>query len=191
MKKRVRSAPSRHGQRAGAAGGDAKRQPGSETTAHGSLSHVNSQGEAQMVDVSEKNVTSRIARASGHIVMQSATLAAIEGNQIAKGDVLTVAKIAGILAAKRTSDLIPLCHPVPLTVVEVTLSPDRALPGIHVEAVARTTAQTGVEMEAITAVCIALVTVYDMAKAMDRGMVIGQVCLQAKSGGKSGTWTRS
>jgi cyclic pyranopterin phosphate synthase len=191
MKKRARSTRSQSGRRSSAPRAGVDDHAESEGAANVSLSHVNSHGEAQMVDVSEKNVTSRIARASGYIVMQAATLAAIEANQIAKGDVLTVAKIAGILAAKRTSDLIPLCHPVPLTVVEVTLSPDRALPGIHVEAVARTSAQTGVEMEAITAVSIALITVYDMAKAMDRGMVIGQVCLQAKSGGKSGTWTRS
>ena len=141
-----------------------------------------------MVDVSQKPDTERVARATGQIRMQPETLAAIRGNLLAKGDVLTVARIAGVLAAKHTSDLIPLCHPLPLTDVQVVLTPDDAIPGLHCEATARTVGKTGVEMEAITAVAIALVTVYDMAKAIDRGMSISDIRLLEKAGGRSGHW---
>jgi cyclic pyranopterin phosphate synthase len=139
-----------------------------------------------MVDVSGKPETARRATARGVIRMSQATLDAIRRNQIRKGDVLGVARIAGVMAAKRTADLIPLCHPLPLHDVQLTIEPDASLPGVRAEATVATSAKTGVEMEAITAVTIALVTVYDMAKAMDRGMVIGDIVVVAKSGGQSG-----
>jgi cyclic pyranopterin phosphate synthase len=143
-----------------------------------------------MVDVSAKPATERVARATGNIRMRAATLRAIRDDTLAKGDVLTVAKIAGILAAKRTAELVPLCHPLPLGDVQIVLSLDDTLPGVRVDATARTTAPTGVEMEAIVAVSLCLVTVYDMAKSVDREMVIGDVMLVEKSGGRSGRWTR-
>jgi cyclic pyranopterin phosphate synthase len=152
----------------------------------GELSHVGSTGEARMVDVSAKPETARRATAQGSIRMSSAALEAIRRNQIQKGDVLGVARLAGIMAAKRTSELIPLCHPLPIHDVQVTIDLDKALPGLRAEASVATSAKTGVEMEAITAVAIALVTVYDMAKAIDRAMVIGDIKLVAKSGGQSG-----
>ena len=139
-----------------------------------------------MVDVSAKPETHRRAVARGSIRMSAATLEAIRRNQIQKGDVLGVARVAGIMAAKRTAELIPLCHPLPIHDVQIELTADEALPGIRAEASVATSAKTGVEMEAITAVAIALVTVYDMAKAMDREMVIGDIVLAAKSGGLSG-----
>lgn len=139
-----------------------------------------------MVDVSGKPATERFARATGSIRMKPDTLTAIQQNALVKGDVLGVAKIAGILAAKRTADLIPLCHPISLTDVQVTLSLDKSLPGVTCEATTRTTGQTGVEMEAITAVVVSLTTVYDMAKSIDRGMVITDVRLLEKAGGRSG-----
>jgi cyclic pyranopterin phosphate synthase len=139
-----------------------------------------------MVDVSSKPDTVRRAVARGTIRMKPATLDAIRRNQMRKGDVLGVARIAGVMAAKRTSELIPLCHSIPIHDVQVAISPDDVLPGLRVEATVVTTGKTGVEMEAITAVTIALVTIYDMAKAMDRGMVIGDIFLVAKSGGRSG-----
>ncbi|MDE3152626.1 MAG: cyclic pyranopterin monophosphate synthase MoaC [Gemmatimonadota bacterium] len=154
------------------------------------LSHVDSSGQARMVDVSGKPVTARTARAAGSIRMAPATLDAIVANTVAKGDVLGVARVAAIMAAKRTADLVPLCHPLPLDDVQIRLSPDPSLPGIQAEATATTSARTGVEMEAIVAVTIALVTVYDMTKAMDREMVIGEVRLLAKTGGQKGDWTR-
>jgi cyclic pyranopterin phosphate synthase len=144
-----------------------------------------------MVDVTEKPVTARYARATGSIRMKAETLDAIRRNQVAKGDVLSVAKVAGVLAAKRTAELIPLCHSLPLSDIQVELTLDDALPGVRCEAAARTNSQTGVEMEAITAVAISLVTVYDMAKAMDRDMSICDICLQEKEGGRSGSWKRS
>jgi cyclic pyranopterin phosphate synthase len=150
------------------------------------LTHVGPGGEARMVDVSAKRDTARRATARGSIRMSPATLDAIRRNQIRKGDVLAVARIAGILAAKRTADLIPLCHPLPLHDLQLSIEPDESLPGLRVEATAATSAKTGVEMEAITAVAIALVTIYDMAKAIDRGMIIGDISLVAKSGGQSG-----
>ena len=155
------------------------------------LSHVGPDGEARMVDVSAKPVTTRTARAGGVIRMAPATLDAIQAQSLKKGDVLGVARVAGIMAAKRTADLIPLCHPLRLDDVQVILTPDPTLPGIRAEATARTTGRTGVEMEAIVAVSIALVTVYDMAKAMDRGMTIGEVALLAKTGGQSGDFARA
>jgi len=155
------------------------------------LSHIDAEGRARMVDVSAKPVSARWARATGSIRMRPATLAAIRSNNVAKGDVLGVARIAGIMAAKRTSELIPLCHPIPLTDVTVDITFDDGLPGLHVEATARTAAQTGVEMEALVAVSVTLVTVYDMAKAVDRSMVIGEISLAEKVGGRSGHWVRS
>lgn len=156
----------------------------------GELSHADSTGQARMVDVSEKPVTARYARATGCIRMKAETLDAIRRNSLAKGDVLSVAKVAGVLAAKRTADLIPLCHSLPLSDILVELTLDDALPGVRCEATARTNAQTGVEMEAITAVAISLVTVYDMAKAIDRAMSISDISLQEKSGGMTGSWNR-
>lgn len=153
------------------------------------LTHVDANGAARMVDVSAKAETERHATAEGAIRMASETLAAIRANSIAKGDVLGTAKLAGIMAAKRTADLIPLCHPLPLTDVQVELDADDSLPGVRVRSTARTTWKTGVEMEALVAASVALLTVYDMAKAADRGMTIEHVRLTAKSGGRSGSWT--
>ena len=154
------------------------------------LTHVDSAGEARMVDVSAKPATARIARASGRIEMNRAAFDAIRENQVAKGDVLSVARIAGIMAAKRTAELVPLCHQIPLSDVEIAISAVSDLPGYEVEATARTTAATGVEMEAIVAVSLSLITIYDMAKALDREMKIGQVVLLEKRGGRSGDWKR-
>jgi cyclic pyranopterin phosphate synthase len=154
------------------------------------LSHIGPDGEARMVDVSAKDVTERVARAAGAIRMKPETLAAIRENSIVKGNVVATAKIAGVLAAKRTPELIPLCHSLPLTNVEVAITPDEALPGLRCEATVKTAGKTGVEMEAITAVAVALITVYDMAKAVDRDMSITDICLLEKAGGRSGTWKR-
>ncbi|MDE3172209.1 MAG: cyclic pyranopterin monophosphate synthase MoaC [Gemmatimonadota bacterium] len=154
------------------------------------LSHVGPEGNARMVDVSGKPVTLRTARAAGQIRMARATLEAIQANALKKGDVLGVARVAGVMAAKRTAGLIPLCHPVPLDDLQVSLTPDPDLPGIRAEATARSTGRTGVEMEAIVAVTLALVTVYDMAKAADREMVIGEVRLVEKTGGQRGDYAR-
>ena len=154
------------------------------------LSHVNSAGEASMVDVGGKALTERVARARGSITMRRETLAAIKANTLKKGDVLAVARVAGILAAKRTPDLIPLCHPIPLTDVQVDLRADESLPGIIAEATARATWKTGVEMEALTAVTVSLLTIYDMAKSLDRGMELNDISLLQKSGGKLGDWSR-
>lgn len=154
------------------------------------LSHVDAEGRARMVDVTAKDETHRVARAAGAIKMKAATLDAIRGNQIAKGDVLGVARIAGIMAAKRTAELIPLCHPLPLHDIDVRLTLDSSLPGVRVDATSQTVARTGVEMEALTAVSVALLTVYDMAKAMDRDMIITDIVLLAKTGGKDGRWSR-
>lgn len=144
-----------------------------------------------MVDVSEKADTARVARASGAIVMARDTLDAIAENRMKKGDVLAAARLAGIMGAKRTADLIPLCHNISLTDVSIDIDVDDSLPGLRVSATAATVGKTGVEMEALTAVAVALLTVYDMAKAMDRGMTIGQIELLEKSGGKSGDWKRA
>jgi cyclic pyranopterin monophosphate synthase len=152
------------------------------------LTHVDAQGAARMVDVSAKAETVRTARARGSIRMNLDALAAIRSQTIAKGDVLSVARLAGIMAAKRTSDLVPLCHPLLLDDVQVELDLDPKLPGIVAESAVRTTGKTGVEMEAIIAVTVALVTVYDMAKSLDRSMVIGDISLVEKTGGRSGTY---
>jgi cyclic pyranopterin monophosphate synthase len=143
-----------------------------------------------MVDVSEKTDTRRVARATGVIVMTSEALDAIAENRMKKGDVLSVARIAGIMAAKRTAELIPLCHNIPLSDVTVDLEADPSLPGVRATAMAVTVGKTGVEMEALTAVAVALLTIYDMAKSMDRGMTIGEISLSSKSGGRSGDWNR-
>jgi cyclic pyranopterin phosphate synthase len=154
------------------------------------LSHTDEHGKARMVDVSEKPDTQRMAAAAGSIRMSRETLAAIVENRIKKGDVLTVARVAGIMAAKRTAELIPLCHNIPLSDVQVELEPDDSLPGIRATGSAVTVGKTGVEMEALTAVAVALLTIYDMAKAIDRGMIIESVGLTSKSGGRSADWTR-
>ena len=154
------------------------------------LSHIRASGEAHMVDVSAKAETTRIARARGRVIMAPGTLAIARDGQAKKGDVFGVARVAGFMAAKKTSDLIPLCHPLPLSGLSVEITPDDALPGVIVEAEARVTGRTGVEMEALTAVSVACLTIYDMLKAVDRGMRIDGVELVAKSGGKSGDWRR-
>jgi cyclic pyranopterin phosphate synthase len=155
------------------------------------LTHLAAAGEARMVDVSEKPVTERSARAVGRISMRKETLdLALSGNA-KKGDVFAAARIAGILAAKKTADLIPLCHPLALTHISVDVEPDAALPGIKVSARAKIAGQTGVEMEALTAVAVACLTIYDMLKAADREMRIEAIELVAKAGGKSGTFQRS
>jgi cyclic pyranopterin phosphate synthase len=143
-----------------------------------------------MVDVGGKPETARTARAEGSITMSADALAAIERNAVSKGDVMATARIAGIMAAKKTADLIPLCHPLPLTDAGVDLEVDHSLPGLRVTAWASTHGRTGVEMEAMTAVAVALLTVYDMAKALDKGMEISGVRLVEKRGGKSGAWKR-
>lgn len=153
------------------------------------LSHLDRQGQAQMVDVSAKPVTAREAIAVGCVTMQPQTLAQIEAGNAPKGDVLGTARIAGIMAAKQTASLIPLCHPLPLSKVEVLITPDHALPGYQIQATVKTKAETGVEMEALTAVSVAALTLYDMAKALEKSMVIGNLHLVQKTGGKSGRWT--
>lgn len=150
------------------------------------LTHVDDQGRARMVDVTEKDDTHRIAVARGEVLMRPETLRLVAQNQIAKGDVLTVAQIAGIMAAKQTSQLIPMCHPLMLTGIEVRLSLNEAESKVEIEAAVSTTGKTGVEMEALTAVTVAALTVYDMCKAVDRGMHIQAVRLARKSGGRSG-----
>lgn len=155
------------------------------------LTHIDADGRAVMVDVSDKAVTSREAVAQGRIVMDPATLALALSGGGAKGDVRVVAEIAGVMAAKRTSDLIPMCHPLMLTKVKVSVSPSDDGSGLGVTALVRTTGQTGVEMEALTAVTTALLTLYDMLKAVDRGMIIEGVGLVRKSGGASGDWVRA
>jgi cyclic pyranopterin phosphate synthase len=155
-----------------------------------SLSHTDGSGRARMVDISGKDASARYARASGAIRMASSTLDAIRGNALKKGDVLSVARIAGIMAAKKTAETIPLCHPIALTDVGVEFTLDDSLPGVRVVSHARTLERTGVEMEALTAATAALLTIYDMAKALDRGMTIVDVALLEKSGGASGDWKR-
>ncbi|WP_051952466.1 cyclic pyranopterin monophosphate synthase MoaC [Methylocapsa aurea] len=154
------------------------------------LTHLSPSGEADMVDVSGKATTERVAVAEGRIVMQRATLELALSGNAKKGDVFAVARIAGIMAAKKTHDLIPLCHPLALTKISVDLEPDPVLPGILVRASAKVLGQTGVEMEALTAVSVACLTIYDMLKAVDRGMRIEAIALVEKTGGKSGAWTR-
>ena len=152
------------------------------------LTHIDASGTASMVDVSEKDETQRIAVAEGRIVMKPETLALIVAGDAKKGDVLGVARVAGIMAAKRTHELIPLCHPLLLSKIAVDLVPDAALPGVRVTATAKLAGRTGVEMEALTAASVACLTVYDMVKAVDRGMRIEGIRVLEKSGGKSGDW---
>lgn len=154
------------------------------------LTHLGASGEASMVDVGDKDETVRTAVAEGAVIMQPATLAAILAGDAKKGDVFGTARIAGIMAAKRTHELIPLCHPLALTKVTVDIEADEALPGLHIRALARVTGRTGVEMEALTAVSVACLTVYDMAKAIDRTMTITDIRLMQKSGGRSGDFQR-
>jgi cyclic pyranopterin monophosphate synthase len=154
------------------------------------LSHLNDKGEARMVDVSGKEVTSRSARAEGFVSMATATLELILSGNAPKGDVLATARIAGIMAAKRTHELIPLCHALPLSEVTVVFEPSRDPPGLHVVATAKVDAKTGVEMEALTAVSVACLTVYDMVKAVDRAMSFSGIRLVEKTGGRSGTFKR-
>ena len=150
------------------------------------LTHFDDKGDAHMVDVSGKPVTDRTAIAEGRVIMSVDTLALITEGRAKKGDVLGVARLAGIMGAKRTADLIPLCHPLPITKVALDLTPDPALPGVIVTATVRTSGQTGVEMEALTAVSIACLTIYDMLKAAEKGMQIDGIRLLMKDGGKSG-----
>ena len=154
------------------------------------LTHLDQQGHARMVDVGDKAATRRRAVASGRILMQADTLAQIAAGTHKKGDVLAVARVAGIMAAKKTPDLIPLCHPIQLTKVEIELVLEHEPPAVHCRATAETLGQTGVEIEALAAVQIALLTVYDMCKAVDRGMLITDIGLDTKSGGRSGSWAR-
>ncbi|MBB6122631.1 cyclic pyranopterin monophosphate synthase MoaC [Sphingobium subterraneum] len=152
------------------------------------LTHLDATGAAHMVDVSAKTDTDRQAIASGRIAMSGDAAAAIAAGTMKKGDVLAVARVAGIMAAKKTSDLIPLCHPLPITKVSIDLVPDAT--GVTATATVRTRGQTGVEMEALTAVSVALLTIYDMGKAVDKAMTIGSIRLLEKTGGKSGDWRR-
>ena len=150
------------------------------------LTHFDAEGRAHMVDVSDKATTSRIATAIGAVIMAPETLALVTENRAAKGDVLGVARLAGIMGAKKTADLIPLCHPLPITKVALDLVPDPGLPGVRVSATVKTTGQTGVEMEALTAVSIACLTIYDMLKAAEKTMEIQGIKVILKEGGKSG-----
>jgi cyclic pyranopterin phosphate synthase len=154
------------------------------------MTHFDEAGRARMVDISGKPVTERMAKATGVIRMKRETLEAIRSGSAKKGDVLTVSRIAGIMAAKRTADLIPLCHPIPLTDVSLTIELDDDLPGARVTATAKTAAQTGVEMEAIVATSVTLLTLFDMVKGLDRTLEIGEITVTEKLGGKSGHWVR-
>ncbi|MEM7741647.1 MAG: cyclic pyranopterin monophosphate synthase MoaC [Pseudomonadota bacterium] len=153
------------------------------------LTHFDDDGRPHMVDVGAKDTTARKAVASGTVTMSAATLDLLKEGST-KGDVIGVATLAGIMGAKRTADLIPLCHPLPLNTVDVVITPDDELPGVRIIGTTKTNSKTGVEMEALTAVSTAALTVYDMLKAVDRSMVLGSIQLEAKEGGKSGTWTR-
>jgi cyclic pyranopterin phosphate synthase len=155
------------------------------------LTHFDKEGKARMVDVSDKAETERTATAKGSVIMQPATLALIKEGGVKKGDVLSVARLAGIMGAKRTPDLIPLCHPLALTSVQVDLTLDEARNAVDITATCKLTGKTGVEMEALTAVSVAALTVYDMCKAVDKGMQIADIRLTHKSGGKSGTFGRA
>ncbi|MEO9778390.1 MAG: cyclic pyranopterin monophosphate synthase MoaC [Sedimentitalea sp.] len=155
------------------------------------LTHFDSQGDAHMVDVSDKAVTARVAVARGHISMKQETFDIISEGKAKKGDVLGVARLAGIMGAKKTPELIPLCHPLPISKVAIELTLDPLLPGVQIEATVKTTGQTGVEMEALTAVSTAALTVYDMTKAVDKTMQIGEIRVVLKDGGKSGRYTAS
>jgi len=152
------------------------------------FSHFDAQGRAVMVDLTDKAETDRVAVARGTVTMRPETLALIRSGGVKKGDVLSVARIAGIMGAKRTPDLVPLCHPVPLGSVEIDITLADAPPAVEIEAKCRLTGRTGVEMEALTAVAVAALTIYDMCKSVDRSMIIGEVRLVRKSGGRSGEW---
>ncbi|QNJ07439.1 molybdenum cofactor biosynthesis protein C [Synechococcus sp. MEDNS5] len=154
------------------------------------LTHLTSNGEVHMVDVGEKALTKRTATASGELLMKASTLDSVLDGSSPKGDVFAVARIAGIQGAKKTAELIPLCHPLPLSGLSVEIKPDQQLPGLRVQATCSTTGQTGVEMEAITAVSTALITLYDMLKSVDPGMSIRQIQLLEKDGGRHGHWRR-
>ena len=154
------------------------------------LTHLDAAGRARMVDVSDKPETVRTATAEGSLVCLPATLAAVREGRTPKGAVVSTAELAGVMAAKRTSDLIPLCHPLPISKAAVTIEPDEALPGFRVSAEVRTTGRTGVEMEALTAVSVACLTLFDMLKAVDRTMRITDILVVAKSGGRTGDWAR-
>jgi|SRR5215217_1483049 len=159
------------------------------------FTHFNESGRARMVDVSTKDSTERVATAQATVLMEPATLEKIQRGKIAKGDVLAVAQVAGVMGAKKTPDLIPMCHPLLITSVDISFKeeslPDHdGLCGVHIFATVKTTGQTGVEMEAMTAASVAALTIYDMCKAIDRGITFNHVCLLSKSGGKSGTYTR-
>lgn len=154
------------------------------------LTHFDEHGRARMVDVGHKDETHRVALAQGQVRMQPETLKLIVEGRATKGDVLGVARVAGIMAAKKTHEIIPLCHPLLLTSIEMTFEPDEAHSLIRIEARVETRGKTGVEMEALTAVSAAALTIYDMVKAVDRGMIIGQIQLEHKSGGRSGSWNR-
>jgi len=154
------------------------------------LTHLDSEGRARMVDVTEKDVTQRVAVARGTVFMRSATLSLIKEKKVEKGDVFSVARVAGIMAAKKTPDLIPMCHPLNLTSVDLFLTAQQNPARVEIEAVVKVTGKTGVEMEALTAVSICGLTIYDMCKAVDREMSISEIRLMEKSGGKSGTFTR-
>lgn len=156
-----------------------------------SLTHFDDSGAAHMVDVSDKDITDRVAVAEAWIKMQPETFDIIQEGRAKKGDVIGVARLAGIMGAKRTADLIPLCHPLPITKVSVELEPDATLPGLRITATVKTTGQTGVEMEALTAASTTALTVYDMAKAVDRAMEVGGLRVVLKDGGKSGRYTAS
>lgn len=155
------------------------------------ISHLNERGEAQMVDVSQKKITRRTAIAEAKVIMSLTTLEAIEAGNAPKGDVIGTAKIAGIMAAKQTANLIPLCHPLPLKKVAVELKSDRSLPGYIIQATVTINGETGVEMEALTAVSVASLTLYDMAKALEKSMEITSIRLLSKTGGKSGNYLRN
>lgn len=162
--------------------------PESSENTPSALTHLDVQGTARMVDVGHKADTERVAVAGGRVLVNAETFAAIRDGLVKKGDVLTIARIAGIMAAKRTSELIPLCHPLPLTHIDLDLELDASISAVNIRATARTTGKTGVEMEALTAVSVAALTIYDMAKALDREMQIEDIHLLAKHGGKSGDY---
>ena len=153
--------------------------------------HIDAAGHARMVDVSDKTPTRRVARASGAIRMSAEALSAVTRGELPKGDAFAVARVAGIQAAKRTPDLVPLCHPLPLDHVAIEIEPDEALPGVRVRSDVVVTARTGAEMEALAAVTAALLSIYDMAKALDRSMTLEEIRLESKTGGRSGDWARA
>ena len=168
--------------------GGVRRKPKPPLLDNSELTHIDPRGQARMVDVSAKNATERVAVAEGRVIMRRETLDLVVAGNALKGDVLGAARLAGIMAAKRTHGLIPLCHPLPITKVKIDINPEHALPGFLVQATVKVTGQTGVEMEALTAVSIACLTIYDMVKAAEKGMRIEGIRLLSKTGGKSGDW---